>query len=239
MLKNKISLKRVISLLIILIAAPIVVSCAGPGSGPNTPAGAAPAEHFWQYLYAFAGEEPGFATYSYVLVGRDESNPEAVSRYFRLVKAIQASTNNADEIPAYAPKHIFNLFLIPAKKDAVNPSNQPNFELSKLLLTALSASSPQSFSRPGPYLITLYRPIGFGKKDEVADLLYVDLTDAHPTAIAEIVHVYKSEVLSEPLDGIEKLESFRLSLLNLALIAQDSIGFAKSAYADLRDAFSE
>ena len=73
----------------------------------------------------------------------------------------------------------------------------------------------------------------------MADILYMDLTDAHPKAIPEIVRTYREKVIDSNFDDIEKLNSLRLSLLNIALHTEDSIGFAKSAYASMRSAFGE
>ena len=118
----------------------------------------------------------------------------------------------------------FNLFLIPATDNMSVASHKPNYELSKLLLSALSTASPLKFSRPGPYIITLYQHISFGKQDDVADILYIDLTNMHPVAIPEVVRTYKNKMLDENLSGIEKLRSLRLSILNIALITEDNIG---------------
>jgi hypothetical protein len=73
----------------------------------------------------------------------------------------------------------------------------------------------------------------------VADILYIDLTNMHLAAISELVRTYKNKILNEKLSGIEKLNSLRLSILNIALITEDSIGFARTAYTKLRDAFME
>jgi predicted HTH domain antitoxin len=61
----------------------------------------------------------------------------------------------------------------------------------------------------------------------------------HLAAISELVRTYKNKILNEKLSGIEKLNSLRLSILNIALITEDSIGFARTAYTKLRDAFME
>jgi len=191
----------------------------------------------WQYLHSYGEEEIGYATYSYVLVGRDQSNQNSTSLYYELVKAIQASTVNAEELRDNNPARLLNLFIIPTTPSNHHEHNSPNYELSKLLLLSLSTTSPLKFSRPGPYIITLYQPIESGKG--MADILYMDLTDAHPKAIPEIVRTYQEKVTESNLEGIEKLNSLRLSLLNIALHTEDSIGFAKSAYASMRDAFGE
>lgn len=71
----------------------------------------------------------------------------------------------------------------------------------------------------------------------MADILYIDLTNMHPTAIPELVSTYKRKILKDNLSGIEKLRSLRVSLLKILLITEDSIGFARTAYAELRSAF--
>jgi len=241
MIVNRAVLKTCVKLFFLLIAAAFISSCAKTANRypASLPKASPPTGHVWQYLFTYGEEEYGYATYSYVLVGRDESNEVATSIYFELVKAIQGSTVRADTIPEDTSKFHFNLFLIPAKDNMRDEPHKPNYELSKLLLSALSTSSPLKFSRPGPYIITLYQPISFGHQDDVADILYIDLTNVHPTAIPEVVRTYKNKILDENLSGIEKLRSLRLSILNMALIAEDSIGFARAAYAELRNAFSE
>lgn len=172
-------------------------------------------------------------------MGRDRNNQKSTSLYYELVKAVQASTVNAEELRDKVSTRFLNLFIIPVTNANNLEHLSPNYELSKSLLASLSTTSSLKFSRPGPYIITLYQPIGIGNGHEVADILYVDLTDAHPEAIPEIVRTYRDKVIDSELDGIEKLKSLRLSLLNIALHTEDSIGFAKSAYAAMRSAFGE
>ena len=242
---NRTMIKTCLQLLSLLIAVAFIASCAATApdiaekSPPVVEEGSPPSEHVWQYLYSYGNENHGYATYSYVLVGRDESNQNAASLYFKLVRAITGSTAEADSLSNHLPANKLNLFLIPAIKRGGGVSPGPNYKLSKSLLTVLSASSPTKFDRPGPYIITLYRPISGSKQDDVADVLYIDLTNLHPTAIPELVSTYKRKILEENLRGIEKLNSLKLSILNILLITEDSIGFARTAYAELRNAFFE
>lgn len=220
----------------------IIASCASSASRfPASILKSIPSSHahVWQYLHSYGEEEIGYATYSYLLVGRDQSNQNSTSLYYELVKAIQASTVNAEELRDIIPARLLNLFIIPIIPSNHREHNNPNYELSKSLLISLSTTSPLKFSRPGPYIITLYQPIGSGNGNEMADILYMDLTNAHPKAIPEIVRTYQEKVTESNLDGVEKLNSLRLSLLNIALHTEDSIGFAKLAYASMRDAFGE
>jgi hypothetical protein len=231
-------LNSVFFILVVLVLA----SCASSGSGSRNPASidkGMPSSHAWQYLHSYGDEETGYATYSYVLVGRDHNKQKSTLLYYELIKAIQASTVNAEELRDYVPSRLLNLFIIPVANTNSVSNKEPNYRLSKSLLVAMSTTSPLKFSRPGPYIITLHLPIGTENDDKMADILYVDLTDAHPKAIPEIVRTYSEKVIDNELHGIEKLDSLRLSLLNIALHTEDSIGFAKSAYASMRSAFIE
>jgi hypothetical protein len=228
----------------ILCFSVVAVLIAGCGSGGRKTEGAGdeespPTAHCWQYLYSYGGEDSGYATYSYVLAGRDESNETASALYLELVKAIRGSTVGVDNLPEEVSRTDFNVFLIPSASDTGAGSHDPDYELSKALLASLSTTSPLRFSQPGPYIITLYQPISFGEGVGVADILYIDFTNVQSAAIPEVVRTYKSRISDEELDGIERLRSLRLSLLNIALIAEDNIGFARAAYAGLRSAFSE
>lgn len=197
-----------------------------------------PDAHVWSYLYALGEERPGYATYSYVLAGHDDRDSDTTARYLKLVEEIRHSTSASADLEGAVALERLNLFLIPATKDDAGEA-LPNYNLSKALLTVLSANSAGAFSRPGPYLITLYKPLCAGDDGEIADILYVDFTNIHPDAIPEVVRTYKSRVVDDGVDGIERLRSLRLSLLNLALLAEDSIGFAKQAYAELVAVFPE
>ena len=223
-------LSNCVNIVFYFLVAVILASCA---RYPVSAGKGIPSSHVWQYLHFYGGEELGYATYSYVLVGRDHSNQKSTSLYYDLIKAIKASAVNAESLKNIVSRSSLNLFIIP-KSGA-----DPDYKLSKSLLATLSTTSPLKFSRPGPYIITLYQPISIDNGDKITDILYIDLTDAHRKAIPEIVRTYSEQVTDEELNGIEKLKSLRLSLLNIALHTEDSIGFAKSSYAGMRSAFSE
>lgn len=227
------------SVLYVLMAL-FLVSCSSVGGrSPASTDNGTPSAHAWQYLYSYGDEGAGYATYSYVLVGRDHNNQKTMSLYYELVKAIKVSGVSAESLLGHVPSGSLNLFIIPVTSRSGAGDEEPNYQLSKMLLAVLSATSPLKFSRPGSYIITLYLPIGAGGDDKVADILYVDLTGAHPKAIPEIVRTYSEAVIDKKLSGVENLNSLRLSLLNMALHTEDSIGFAKSAYASMRGSFAE
>ena len=186
-----------------------------------------PTAHVWEYLHSLGTEHSGYATYSYILSGRNGSE-----RYADLVRLIQRSTAEASELEDILLPEELNIFLIPALNTGNATGNSPDLRFSQQVLTVLSARSPLDFNRPGPYIVTLYHPLGqYTRRDQIVDILYVDLTNIHPGAVAEVVRTYKQTVLKKELRGQEKLRSLRLSLLKFAFLAEDSIGFARTAAA--------
>ncbi|MFW2373244.1 MAG: hypothetical protein ACN4GM_08990 [Gammaproteobacteria bacterium] len=194
-------------------------------------------EHVWQNLLSYGEEYSGYGAYTYVLVGRGEKNEKSSALYFKLVEAILDSTSSASSVK-HIPREYLNIFVIPVKIGSNQYSYEPNYDLSKALLTTLSIVSIDVFSRPGPYLITLLKPIS-NEENEMADILYIDLTTMHPASIPEVVRAYKNTVIHDDYSGIEELRSIRITILNLALVAEESIGFARAAYSDLKKSFSE
>lgn len=197
-----------------------------------------PSSHTWQYLYPYEDEKPGYATYSYILAGRSEYNQQATSLYDELIKAILGSTPSATDLAKHdIPKSRLNLFLIPVVESNSATHAEPDYKRSMALLAALSAASPLNLSGPGPYIITLYQPISAENTNDTLNILYADLSSTHIKAIPEIVRTYKRIVVEEKPNGIEKMNPLHLSLLNAALLTEDSIEFAKAAYAKIRNAF--
>ena len=148
------------------------------------------------------------------------------------MKRIQGSTlpaAQAAEAKTFLPDEL-NIFLIPAINTR-GSAYKPDYAVSKNLLTVLGARSKLSFDRPGPFIITLYHPVSsIPRGPGEMDMLYVDLTNVNKGAIAELIRTYKKAVLEEKLDGMQKLKSLRLSILNLAFMTEESLGFAKAAY---------
>ena len=190
-----------------------------------------PKVHAWSYLQSYGDEPGGYATYSYVLAGRDESDISHTQRYKALIAAIQGSTPITIDIPQSVPKSLMNLFLIPAARD----TSVWNIQLS-LSLVAVLAASDARFSNPGPFLVTFYHPINFSADPEIT-MLFVDLTRVHPDAMSEIATAYKRRISEAPIHGIERLKSLKLALLNTLLVTEDRIAFATTAYANLKAAF--
>ncbi|MBA4142849.1 MAG: hypothetical protein H0X43_07550 [Nitrosospira sp.] len=195
-----------------------------------------PTAHVWATLPSYGEEEEGYATYTYVLIGRDKSHKATWHRYNTLITAVTSST--AKNSTMMADKSLLNLFLIPVSaREGQNPTS-PNDKLSMELLTALSTAFPGKFDNPGPYLITLYQPIRHGRPGQIADILFIDLSKMHEKAIQEVVRSYKTEIIKSEFHGTQKLEQLALLLLNSALSVEDSYGFVKIAFAELQKAWS-
>jgi hypothetical protein len=193
----------------------------------------------WQYLYLLNEEKYGYATYSYVLTGRSAITQDENMRYLKLIDAVKGQST-PDKLIKSSSRGFYNLFLIPSAKKTTAANAEPNYGLSKQLLDNISIKLPKAvFNQGGPYIITLYKPVGEGDPNTIADILYADLTKVHPAAFPEVVRAYKSHISSEQIQGIERLKSFRADLLNLMLITEECTGFAKVAYAELQSSFSQ
>ena len=190
-----------------------------------------PLHHVWSYLRAYGDEPDGYATYSYVLAGRDQSDESHTQRYKALIAAIKGSTPWTCVFPSSVDNSLINIFFIPGMG---GDTGALNVGLSMSLVSALKKLDAR-FNNPGPFIVTLYHPISFNPNCEVT-MLFVDLTYTHPDAMAEIATVYKKRISQAPLQGVERLRSLKLALLNAVLVADDRIGFATTAYADLRKA---
>ncbi len=189
-----------------------------------------PTVHAWSYLREYGDEPENYATYSYILVGRTYQESETVRNFYSLIQAVQGSTSSTGEIFADIPSWVINIFLIPADKN----QNLPDTNLAKSYVSALEASH-EKFQRPGPFIVTLLEPIS--SPSNMKDMLIVDLTDVHEGAFKEVVGVFKDQVMSDQISGTEVLQSFKISLLNMAFIIEDSIHFASTAYGQMKAIF--
>jgi len=186
--------------------------------------------HLWDYM---GKETEGYAMYTYVLFHRGKNQDYNFhKRYELLISLIQSSTASVqDYSPEDFEKPYFNLFLIQ------NGSN--NQYLSKNILTKLSLITDdnelrKSLLNPGPFLVSIKKPIGTAYKDKKTDeVLYVDLTNTNEAAMEEVVMAYKKRLIEDGVDGSGRFKSLKLSLLDLILDADDYITIVKTAYADI------
>jgi hypothetical protein len=184
-----------------------------------------PRTHQWQYITTFGQEVDGYATYSYILVARNHVG-EAWDKYLLLKQEIINTTANSAFVASLVNKDLVNVFVI-LKNDEANSEGN----LNHLFLNILATQTDLDLTNPGPYIVTLSQDLSGGSAQEQKDLMFVDLTNVHSLAIPELVSTYKNHVESQQIEGIQKLNSIKLHVLNLALITDDAISFAKAAYA--------
>lgn len=190
-----------------------------------------PKSHLWAALYGADEEPAGYAMYTYVLINRSKADLVAWNRYERLVESITSSTSSVDTRPPDFNRSLFNLFLIPQEAESLND------KLAKSILTSIAASVQKQELRelininPGPFLISAAEPISNENLNKKIDMLYVDLTQTNVDAMPEVVAAYKKRLTSDSIEGLERFNSIRLSLLNFILDADDYIGIIKVAYA--------
>ncbi|MFS8082098.1 MAG: hypothetical protein ACMG51_01495 [Ginsengibacter sp.] len=220
----------------------ILSSCFSPrykvGGVGRTADKPTPHAHLWAYLHAYGGEEDGYSTYTYVLTGRDPSHKVVQARYNALINAIQSSTAESNELSGVVPKGLYNLFLIPVHMDKDPYIPIPSNKFSIKLVTILTEALPGQFENPGPFLVTLTKPIRSGREQEIADILYFDLSEIHPKAMREVVREYKKRVVARKSDGKEKLEHLhlRLAVLSKLLNAEDYLRLARISFLELQNA---
>lgn len=191
--------------------------------------------HLYQWFDQSNKELPGFAMYTYVLLNRNSTDAEAWGKYKALVDCLTASVTNVGEHGNEFDRSLYNLFLIPS-------GGTSSEEFSKSILTHMATSVEDKKlrdlinSNPGPFLITVAKPISTILLNEEVDLLYVDLSGTNVAAIPEVVAAYKKHLTTDAIAGVAQFSSIRLSLLNIILNADDFINIVKVAYAGwLRD----
>lgn len=203
-----------------------------------------PKYHIHDLLTTEGMEEHGYAMYTYVLFGCKikKSDTEVGERYQSLLNAIMLTLPTPDEGSPF-PKNESNIFYIPWNKSSIKVGEallkDYNFSLAMKYIGLLRKSirdDPQVFSRlgsgSGPFLISLLYPF-YDTKGETTYMLYADLSDNHPYAMREIVDAYKKRLSLKPLDGIQRFNPIRLSVLNFILNANDNLKIVKLAVADL------
>lgn len=196
-----------------------------------------PQSHLWDALYGADEEPPGYAMYTYVLINRSKADTAAWTRFEKLVESIMQSTTAVGDHSLGFNRSLYNLFLIPYRYRGDQFSAILNDILSKSILTSIAASVQKQELRelintnPGPFLISAAEPISNENFNKDIDMLYVDLTRSNLDAMSEVVSAYKKRLSSDSIEGSERFNSIRLSLLNFILDADDYINIVKVSYA--------
>lgn len=190
-----------------------------------------PSAHVWSYFASFDEVQPNYATYSYILSGKNRQDKPASERYLKLIEAVQGASDE-HIVPGNNSKK-YNVFLIPQRKSN-NTEPDPNYELSRNLLTLLKQRTGEKiFDRPGPYIITLYQPITKQYDKKYVHILYLDLSGMPVESYKEFVSIYEERLCERPINNIQTLKSFKAKFLKTALVSSSCIGFAIVAMDDL------
>lgn len=204
-----------------------------PAPPPPATAGAAP-ERILHSVYSLfdeeTGEPPGYGLYTYVLF------PAPGPQNAGFVADLIASTDVASEEPR-ADRRRINLFSLPVRDATGAPQAIADPErfveedydrdaargfLSRLCdnpeAQGLSVCRPTALR--GPYLLTHPRP---QSQLETVELpyLFVDLSHVRERAYPEFIRAVKEQVRRPDFTDRERIDSFRLRLLNITLSAED------------------
>jgi hypothetical protein len=219
----------------------------GAPEGPLSPAaGHGPhriLETGYKPLTELGKEEAGYGLYSYALMPTNSDRSSSfLAEIFKAIPSVEAT--------AAAPAEV-NILYIPLRKgtepafgraleQASRSSNIDtlasryakdlyDYKLARAILDHLCnppAASMRSFcagdiSR-GPYLFAYAAPAS--KFEPVPPpFLFVDLSDVHERAFAEFVGAFREQVKREDVSDRARINTLRLSILNLALLAADWI----------------
>lgn len=194
-----------------------------------------PREHLWSNFEDIDSVADGYSMYTYVLINRNNSDILAWDKFVHLTALIRQTTSPVGDHDVLFKPWLSNLFLIPYKNETLND------KLFMSLLAGLAAAeknqelSSIDISNPGPFLISVVKPIRSDNNYWLADVLYVDLTYFNLNAFPEVVAAYKKRIVNKSVSGYEHYKSIRLALLNFMLNADEYIRIIKVAYAGLKD----
>jgi hypothetical protein len=229
-------------------------SLQAPGpAGPSESGGGGPAEKpsilgtAYDFLYATGAETDGYGLYSYVILPRPGERAAAFLR--ELVGRFPAASNIAEA------KNRINILYLPTKAGARGQAAFPadaapavikafldknyDFAVAQGLLFHLCDRPAPAVAQlcandlaGGPYLLTY--------ATKVSDLsplpppfLFVDLTNVRPRAFPRFVAAYAAQVKRPEFSDGERLNDFRLTLLNIILTAADLVQPVSAAMADI------
>jgi hypothetical protein len=204
-------------------------------------------ESGYDFLYAKATEADGYGLFSYVIL------PSVSDRAAALLDEVFKSFPPASALQT--PRIRTNILYIPTKEDSRDKFNlsadasreavrvflSSHYDLSKarLLLDHLCDKPAEEVRQlcqndltGGPYILTY--------ASKISDLsplpppfLFVDLTNVHQRAFGQFVSAYRSQVKSPKFSDRAKIDTFRLTLLNVTLTFADWVQPISAAVADI------
>lgn len=215
-------------------------------------------EHHWAPILQKGKEAKdyaGFGMYTYVLLGRNPTDPaldKAIrARYDATLSAVLQSPAESSNPFSVQTRGATNLFCLPANQNFVSelkfdrttygfPLAQQYLTDFRFLLAGDNAILPQLVGDAGPFLIATLRPLGGIVKTEggqmkIADaqspILFIDLTHTHHQVIAEMVDAFKLEVINTKMDRKKRFHPLRVALIDLLKKADDHVTPIKEAVA--------
>ena len=199
----------------------------------------------YDYLFGLGKETPGYGLYTYVLF------PAKSTRAERFLTAAFDTTLHAGG-SSLSPDSL-NLLYLPTRSDRaaqVLSMRKPvsakrfahewyDYALSQRILGTACKTPAQStlsvcagdLSR-GPYLFTYSRPAS-ALSSMPPPYLLADLSQVHERAFGEFVAAYKAQLKRSDYTDSQRIETFRLGLLNIVLTAADWIRPARNSLTDI------
>lgn len=182
--------------------------------------------HVWAPFTVMGSEPTGYAFYTYLLVNRHGMEGAAEERANALLRAIRGSTGKAGSGEI---KKLANIFLIPGSKMTYSFESSLRITaiFQKMLFDLNRASIAAKMSNPGPFLVSIPRPVqnvfrAF-YQDKKHPILIADLSRTNPAIMGDVVRQYKARVHQGSKEPAEEFKSLSLSLANILTNADDSL----------------
>jgi hypothetical protein len=134
---------------------------------------------------------------------------------------LQTSGTNSEKIGAEYSSSFYDYRMAHALLDHV--CNPPAEEVRVLCEGDLSR---------GPYIFTYASPASH-MNSVPPPFLFVDLSSVHEQAFGEFIDAFKSQVKSEDMTDQARIQTLRLTILNIALTAADWVNPVEKALADI------
>ncbi len=175
--------------------------------------------HAWEFFNITDAEPVGYGAYTYLLFGHRVGarlSDTVLNRYVAALDTVIATTPHRLEIDTNVPRERLNLFCIPGyekwfrevddlftRRDTRAALDNYNSSLAYSRLAVAGngvVRSSEILSQikysPGPFLLTAVQPLPNITSN--SPLLFVDLSQFHPDAFAEIVAEYKQALIESP-----------------------------------------
>jgi hypothetical protein len=230
---------------------PVSTSTAGAGNRVSSGGQLRILETGYSHLSELGREERGYGLYSYAILPSGTKRAETfLTELFKEVPSIgqtaarrsqlnifyvplrrdreaefaallQTSGTNAEKIGAEYSRSLYDYRMARALLDHV--CNPPAERVRVLCDGDLSR---------GPYIFTYASPAS-SMNSVPPPFLFVDLSDVHEQAFGEFIDAFKSQVKSDDITDQARIQTLRLTILNIALTAADWVNPVEKALGDI------